>query len=95
MKIYTPTLAPFYRYMRTMIVFALGGFPKENQSNEELDFYIVTVNPFIVELLHDLVAMLEYLHELIKAKIPLQNEEHEIFDVAEKLIFEVKQIKFS
>ncbi|MEZ8492022.1 hypothetical protein AB6C81_07240 [Vibrio splendidus] len=92
MQIYTPELIPLYRYMRTTIVYALGGEPKTHHSDEALEEFISAHNPMILSLLHDLIAMLEYLHDLIQAKASLQNENEadETLEVARKLVFEVQ-----
>lgn len=91
MQIYTPELIPLYRYMRTTIVYALGGEPKPSHSDEALDQLIAMNNPTILNLLHDLIAMLDYLHDLIRSNVTLQQEEDEIFEVAGKLVLEVQR----
>lgn len=90
MQIYTPELMPLYRYMRTTIVHALGGEPKPSHSDEVLDQLIAGTSPTILNLLHDLIAMLYCLYDLIRANIILQNEEDETFEVARRLVLEVR-----
>ncbi|MEZ9796288.1 hypothetical protein BCS84_18600 [Vibrio cyclitrophicus] len=91
MQICTPELMPLYRYMRTTIVYALGGEPKPGHSDEALDQLIAANSLTILNLLHDLIAMLDYLYALMQAKAPLENGEDEVFAVAGKLIFEVQE----
>lgn len=77
--------------MRITIVYALGGEPKPSHSDEALDQLIAMNNPTILNLLHDLIAMLDYLDDLIRSNVTLQQEEDEIFEVAGKLVLEVKE----
>lgn len=88
MQTYTPELMPLYRYMRTTIVHALGGEP--SHSDEALDQLIAGTSPTILNLLHDLIAMLDCLYDLIRANVILQNEEDETFEVARRLVLEVR-----
>lgn len=90
MQIYTPELTPLYRYMRTTIVYALGGEPKAHHSHEALDEFIAAHSHTILYLLHDLIAMLDYLHDLIQAKEPLHNGAREVLAAAERLVTEAQ-----
>lgn len=90
MQIYTPELMPLYRYMRTTIVYALGEEPKPSHSDEALDQLIAMNNPTILNLLHDLIAMLDYLVALIQENAPLKNEEGEVLQAANRLIVEIQ-----
>lgn len=91
MQIYTPDLVPLYRYMRTTIVYALGGEPKAHHSDEALDDFIATQSTMILNLLHDLLAMIDYLHELIQVsnQVSLQSQKDETLEVARKLVLDV------
>ncbi|MEZ8542893.1 hypothetical protein AB6C74_08615 [Vibrio splendidus] len=91
MQIYTPELMPLYRYMRATIVYALGGEPKPSHSDEALDQLIAANSLTIVNLLHDLIAMIDYLHELIQVsnQVSLQSQKDETLEVARKLVLDV------
>ncbi|TCV59498.1 hypothetical protein EDB74_111123 [Vibrio crassostreae] len=81
--------------MRVVIVNALGGEPKDHHTDGELDEYIEIKEVKIVCLLHDLIVMLDYLYALKQSNVQnvhLENEECEILQTAERLIFSVKSM---
>lgn len=84
-------LVPLCRYIRVTISKVLGGEPKEWHSDSELDSYIASVSIDIVNRMHDLIVMLDYFYALIIVNTPLESEEHEILDVAESLIIDVRR----
>ncbi|OED79735.1 hypothetical protein A141_21210 [Vibrio crassostreae ZF-91] len=92
MVINAPELNPLCRYMRVVIVNALGGKPNDHHTDEELDEYIATKEVQIVCLLHDLIVMLDYLYALKQTNVHLENEEREILQTAERLILSVKSM---
>ncbi len=92
MVINAPELNPLCRYMRVMIVNALGGEPKDHHTDVELDEYMATKEVQIVCLLHDLIVMLDYLYALKQKNVHLGNEEREIYETAERLVFSVKSM---
>lgn len=83
-------LVPLCRYIRENIVIALGGEPKEWHTDEHLDEFIAQINGHILNLLHDLIVMLDYLTVLRQTNTPLDNEESEVFSAARNLILEVQ-----
>ncbi|AKU57557.1 Hypothetical protein FORC18_4003 [Vibrio parahaemolyticus] len=91
MQTYNHDLAPLYRYMRATIVHVLGGEPKSYHSDEALDQLIGVHGRTVLNLLHDLIAMLDYLHGLIQInnQVSLHSEKDETLEVARKLVVEI------
>ena len=90
MLIIAQELVPLCRYIRESIVTGLGEEPKEWHTDEQLDEFIAQINGHILSLLHDLIVMFDYLSALNQMNTQLQAEEDEFFEVAAKLIYEVK-----
>ncbi|WP_186174898.1 hypothetical protein [Vibrio jasicida] len=92
MQIYTPEIVSLYRYMRTTIVYAVGEEPKPSYSDEALDQLIAENSPTNLNLLHDLIATLDYLYYLKQVNIKILDEELEILKKAVQLTSELRAI---
>ncbi|MFM2627367.1 hypothetical protein AAFX20_07740 [Vibrio chagasii] len=92
MLIIAPELNSLCRYIRVLIVSALGGEPEDWHLDQELDEYITNIDARIVCLLHDLIVMLDYLYALKQKNVELEKEEREILEAAEELILAVKSV---